>query len=499
MGKKSKKPSSQKQGFKPQKLNLGEVVLQEIEPDIYEIAPFGDMNVPLRIYISEEMLQQVQKDQSLLQGINTTKLPGVQKRALMMPDAHQGYGFPIGGVAAFDAETGVISPGGIGYDINCGVRLLASNMSKPEIQDKMDALMESLYNNVHTGVGSKSSIRLSESDLDEVLMQGLEWAKMKGYANSHDLAHVEENGKMSFADPSKVSKKAKERGKEQVGTLGAGNHFLEVQVVDQIFDEKTAKVFGITHVGQVCVMIHSGSRGLGHQVCTDFLRRMEDEQPEIVESLPERELIYAPIKSQLAQDYIKAMHSAANFGFCNRQLMVHFTRKAFTEVLGDQIELKTVYDVVHNMAKLERHQINGKEKEVWVHRKGATRAFGPGHLEIPEDYRAFGQPVLIPGSMGTASYILAGTQKAMDETFGSTPHGAGRQMSRHAANQKWRGEKVRNELAHQGITIKSKSWKGVSEEAPGAYKDVDEVVAVANKVGFGKIVARLKPVGVLKG
>lgn len=499
MGKKNKKNTKKHVPFKPQNLNLGEVVLQEVEPDIYEVAPFGEMNVPLRIYISEEMLEKVQQDQSILQGLNTTKLPGIQKQALMMPDAHQGYGFPIGGVAAFDAESGVISPGGIGYDINCGVRLLASNLSKLEIQEKMDDLMESLYKNVHTGVGSKSAISLSEKELEEVLIQGLNWAKTKGYATEHDLAHVEENGKMTGADPSKVSKKAKERGKEQVGTLGAGNHFLEVQLVDQIFDEKIAKIFGITHLGQICVMIHSGSRGLGHQVCTDFLRRMEDEQPEIVQSLPERELIYAPIQSPIAQDYIKAMHSAANFGFCNRQLMVHFTRKAFLEVFGNKAQLKTVYDVVHNMAKLERHQIHGKEKEVWVHRKGATRAFGPGHQEIPEDYRSYGQPVLIPGSMGTASYVLVGTQKAMNETFGSTPHGAGRQMSRHAANQKWRGETVRNELANQGIIVKSKSWKGVSEEAPGAYKDVDEVVQVADKVGFGKMVARLKPVGVLKG
>lgn len=495
--KKDKKPQKDKKNHEP--FRAGDLILNQVEPDIYEISPFGEMKVPLRIYINEEMLQKVQEDQSLLQGVNTTKLPGIQKQALMMPDAHQGYGFPIGGVAAFDAEEGVISPGGIGYDINCGVRLLASNLTKEKIEPNIEKLMDTLYRYVHTGVGSKSFLNLSENELEELLCSGLEWAKSKGYATDHDILHVEQNGKMPMADPSKVSNRAKDRGKNQVGTLGAGNHFLEAQVVDEIYDLEKARAFGITHVGQVCVMIHSGSRGLGHQVCTDFLRRMEDEQPDIVKSLPERELIYAPIKSQIAQDYIRAMHAAANFGFCNRQLMVYLTRQAFKEAIGDHVELKTVYDVVHNMAKLERHDIHGQEKDVWVHRKGATRAFGPGHPEIPKDYQPHGQPVLIPGSMGTASYVLAGTEKAMQETFGSTPHGAGRQMSRNEANRKWKGEKVKKDLAQKGIVIKSNSWKGVSEEAPGAYKDVDEVVAVADKVGFGKLVARLKPFGVLKG
>lgn len=473
--------------------------LKLVEKDIYEIEKEGSMNVPLKIFASEKILEKIKKDESIQQGVNVACLPGIQKQSIMMPDAHQGYGFSVGGVAAFDTEHGCISPGGIGFDINCGVRLLTTNLKKDEVEPKIKQLMNELFSNIPCGVGGESNLRLTDQELDEVLNTGLDWAFKKNYALKEDLDHCEENGHMKTADASKVSQKAKSRGRKQLGTLGAGNHFLEVQFVDEIYDKETAKIFGITEKNQVVVMIHSGSRGLGHQVCSDYLRKIEDEYTETVNNLPEKDLAYAPTNSQLAKDYLGAMSAAANFGWTNRQLITFYTRKSFETVFEDRVKLKLMYDVAHNIAKIEEYKIDNKLKKVYVHRKGATRAFGPGHKEIPKIYRDVGQPIILPGSMGTSSYVLVGTDKAMNETFSSTPHGAGRLMSRHEANKKFTGEQVKKELEKSKIYIKSASMKGISEEAPDVYKDVDEVVKVADEVGIGKKVAKLRPLGVIKG
>jgi tRNA-splicing ligase RtcB len=386
-----------------------------------------------------------------------------------------GYGFPIGGVAAFDIKKGLISPGGVGYDINCGVRLLATNLKKEEVYPKIKELLEELFKSVPSGVDAESRLKLDKKEMDKMLENGLDWAFEKGYANENDLKNCEEFGKMP-ADASKCSQKAKSRGNQQLGTLGAGNHFLEVQYVDELFEEK----FGLKK-GQVVIMIHCGSRGFGHQICTDFLRRIEKEMPEIVDKIPEHELAYAPAGSEIAEDYLKAMSAAANFAWVNRQVITHQTREVFSKIFG-KTELRLIYDVSHNMAKIEKHD----GKEFYVHRKGATRAFP-------------GQPIFIPGSMGTASYVLVGTEESMQKTFGSTAHGAGRLLSRHAAKKKYLGENVKKELEKEKIYIKSASYRGVAEEAPGAYKDVEEVVEVSHETGIGKKVARLKPIGVIKG
>lgn len=469
--------------------------ISEVE---YEIEKEGNMNVPVRIFADENILNKLKEDNSLQQGINMACLPGILEKAIMMPDAHQGYGFPIGGVAAFDAETGIISPGGVGFDQNCGVRLLTTNLTKEEVEPKIKEILEALFKHVPSGVGSESKLKLSREELDDVLNRGCEWTKEKGFATDDDIDLCEENGRMKEADAKEVSKKAKQRGTEQLGTLGAGNHFLEVQYVDNIFDEKTAKIFGITKKNQICVMIHCGSRGLGHQVCSDFLREMEEAYPAVIEKLPEKDLIYAPASSEIAKRYYKAMCASANFAWANRQLIAYHVRLAFKEIFPDSV-LKPVYDVAHNIAKKETHIIDGKKRLVYLHRKGATRAFGSGNLEIPEKYRKIGQPVLIPGSMGTASYVLLGNNKSMEESFGSTAHGSGRVMSRHAALSLFRGEDVKKELEKNHIYIKSASWKGIAEEAPQVYKNVDEVVEVSDKAGIASTVVRLKPLGVIKG
>ncbi|MGV8169444.1 MAG: RtcB family protein [Candidatus Nanoarchaeia archaeon] len=457
------------------------------------------MNVPVKVFASEKLMKKMQEDNCLQQGINVAGLPGIKGFSIMMPDAHQGYGFSIGGVAAFDEKEGCISPGGIGYDINCGVRLLTTNLTKEDVKDKIKPLLEVLFKNIPPGVGGKSLFRMDDKELDEVLLNGPIWAIKKGYGTPEDLEHCESNGKLEGADPGKVSQKAKSRGRQQLGTLGSGNHFLEIQYVQEIFDKKTAKTFGITKEEQVVVLIHCGSRGLGHQVCSDYLREMEDAQPEIMKVLPEKTLIYAPAQSRLAKDYFSAMCAAANFAWTNRQLITHQTRISFKQIFGENAELKVVYDVAHNIAKLEEHDIEGKKQKVWVHRKGATRAFPPGHSEIPAAYKKTGQPIFIPGSMGTASYVLVGTEQAMKESFGSTAHGAGRLMSRHAAIAKWNGQQLKDDLEKEKIYIKASSIKGLSEEAPLAYKDVDEVVKVSDDSGIGKLVAKLKPMGVVKG
>ena len=396
-----------------------------------------------------------------------------------------------------DYEKGGISPGGIGYDINCGVRLLRSNLKKEEIKPKIRDVLNKLFEYCPAGLGS-SNIKVTETALNEVLNKGAKWAVEKGYGNEDDLKHSEENGCMKEADANEVSIQAKQRGKKQIATLGSGNHFIEIQYVDKIFDKKVAKAFGLTEEGQVTFMIHCGSRGLGHQVCSDYLRTMEKEFPEIVAKLPDRELIYAPAGTEIAKKYFKAMAAAANFAWCNRHVLGHQTRLAVKSIF-EQSKLETVYDVAHNIAKIEEHKIDGKLRKVWMHRKGATRAFGPGNKEIPEAYREVGQPIFIPGSMGTASYVLVGTNEAMEETFGSTAHGAGRVMSRHEAIRSFRVEDIVKDLEKKGIIVKGVSWKGIAEEASAAYKDVDEVVKVSDEAKIGKLVVRLKPLGVVKG
>lgn len=473
--------------------------IKEISPGIHEVAKEGDMKVPVRIFATKSMLEKIKGDLSIQQGMNVAKLPGIQKASLMMSDAHQGYGFPIGGVAAFDLKKGVVSPGGIGFDINCGVRVMTTNLMRSDVEPKIKQLLDKLFQKVPCGVGSESKLRLDHAELDKVMKDGLKWAKANGYATDADIKHCESNGRLPGAKPDKVSPTAKKRGRKQLGTLGAGNHFLEIQVIDKILDKNVAEKFGITEIGQIVVMLHSGSRGLGHQVCSDYIRKIEQEMPEIVAKLPEKELIYAPIGSKMADDYLGAMRAAANFGWANRQVMTHWTRQAFKEVLGNKVQLDLIYDVAHNIAKTEKYIIDGKEKEVLIHRKGATRAFGPGEKELPAVYKKVGQPILIPGSMGTASYVLVGTDKAKQETFSSTPHGAGRMMSRKQAKQTWDAEKLRSELEKKKIYIKAKSHRGIVEEAPGAYKDIDEVVKLAHDVGIGKLVARMIPLGVLKG
>ena len=472
---------------------------KKLNDHTYIVEKQGDMNVPLKIFANEELMKKIEGDQCLQQGINTASLPGIQGFSIMMPDAHRGYGFSIGGVAAIDAEDGCISPGGIGFDINCGVRLLQTNLHKDEVQKNIQPLLDALFENIPAGVGAKAQLRLTPEELEEVLVEGAQWTVKKGYGTQEDIENCEENGKLTQADPSKVSDLAKKRGRGQVGTLGSGNHFIEVQYVNKIFNKETAKTFGITEEGQVVVLIHCGSRGLGHQTCSDYLRKMEEAFPDIIAKLPEKDLIYAPAKSEIAKDYFAAMCAAANYAWANRHMIGHQTREAFKKVFGEKAELHTIYDVAHNIAKEEVHLIDGKEKKVWVHRKGATRAFGPGRKEIPDKYQKTGQPIFIPGSMGTSSWILAGTEHAYEESFGSTAHGAGRVMSRKQANETWKADSLKKKLEKEKIIVKAASWRGITEEAPGAYKDVDEVIEVSDKAGIGNKIAQLKPMGVVKG
>ncbi|MBU0980457.1 MAG: RtcB family protein [Nanoarchaeota archaeon] len=470
--------------------------MKMISENVWEIPREGKMRVPARIFASDILMEKIKADKSLLQVKNVAALPGIQKFSLAMPDAHQGYGFSIGGVAAFDMDEGIISPGGVGYDINCSVRLLRTDMMEDDISSKRKQLLEELSKEVPAGVGRSSKMRLSREELDEVLSTGAKWAVKKGYGTVKDLKHIEEGGSMQ-GRPDKVSDLAKKRGMPQIGTLGAGNHFLEMQKVDKIFMPEVAERFGITKPGQVMVMIHCGSRGLGHQVASDYIRAMENKFG--ISHLPDRELINAPISSELGQDYYHAMSAAANFGFANKQMITHWVRQCFDKVFGSNENMDTVYEVCHNIAKMEQHMIDGEKKKLCVHRKGATRSFGPGKEEVPEDYRDLGQPVIIPGSMGTASYLLVGTKKAEEISFGSTAHGAGRVASRSEALRTVRGEQVKKELKQKGIEVWGHSSKGLAEEAPQFYKDVDEVVRVSDALGIGKMVARVVPLAVLKG
>ncbi|KUO42883.1 MAG: RNA-splicing ligase RtcB [Hadesarchaea archaeon YNP_N21] len=460
------------------------------------------MRVPARIYADVDLLNEMHKDLTLDQAANVSFLQGIYKYSITLPDGHQGYGFPIGGVAATDFEEGVISPGGVGYDINCGVRLLRTNFDKEDVEPKVRQLVETLFKNVPSGLGSTGHVKLSFSQLDEVLRYGAKWAVENDFGWEEDLERLEEGGCMMGADPSKVSTAAKQRGFPQLGSLGSGNHFLEVEYVDKIFDPEVARAFGIEREGQVMVLIHTGSRGLGHQVCSDYLRTMERAVRQYKIELPDRELVNVPINSPEGQAYFSAMACAANFAWANRQMIVHWVRQSFEQVFGQDAEgagLHIVYDVAHNIAKIEEHKVDGGRRKVCVHRKGATRAFGPGHPDVPALYRNVGQPVLIPGDMGTASYVLVGTEQAMNETFASTAHGAGRHLSRTAALKKFRGEEIRRELEGRGIVVRAAKTSVIAEEAPGSYKDIDKVVKVSHDAGIAKMVARLKPMGVAKG
>ncbi|HMK53836.1 MAG TPA: RtcB family protein [Methanobacteriaceae archaeon] len=479
-----------------------EETLKKVRDCVWEIPTSYQkgMRVPGRIYLDDEGIKTLEKG-AMDQVANVASLPGIQKFSIGLPDIHFGYGFSIGGVGAFSARNGVISPGGVGFDINCGVRLLRTNLTIEDVQPRIKDIINTLFKNVPSGVGSKGKIRLKDGEIDEVLNQGAKWAVENGYGWESDLEYLEEEGCMIDADSSKVSDKAKKRGIPQLGSLGSGNHFLEVQKVDEIFDETAAKTFGLEK-DQVTVLIHSGSRGCGHQVCSDYLRSMDRAAKRYKINLPDRQLACAPADSEEAQDYFQAMAAAANYAWTNRQMIVHWVRESFEQVFhqdSEDMDLGIVYDVAHNIAKKEVHNIKGHDTEVYVHRKGATRSFGPGRKEVPSRYRDIGQPVLLPGTMGTASYVLHGTQTAMDETFGSTAHGAGRKMSRAGAKRTYRGEEVQKVLQDRGIYIKATSMPIVAEEAPGAYKDVDEVVKIVHDTGISRLVSKMRPLGVAKG
>ncbi len=461
----------------------------------------GDMRVPVRIFATRKLLEKVMDDQSLVQAVNAATLPGLVGHVLVMPDMHQGYGFPIGGVAATRYPDGVISPGAIGYDINCGVRLLASQIPFEAVEGQMSGLATALNHFCPSGVGGKGELRMSEAELDQVCREGSQWTLKKGYANQADLRRTEEGGRLDGADPTKVSGRAKERGRPQLGTLGAGNHFIEVDVVEQIFDAQAARVMGLT-AGCLVVQIHCGSRGFGHQVCSDYVETFQDAVRRYKIQLPDRELVCAPLDLPEGQNYLAAMRCAANYAFANRQVLAHNARQAFEQIFAGNIagwHLHQVYDIAHNMGKIETHTVEGKQIKVCVHRKGATRAFGPGAPELPVEYQSIGQPVLVPGSMGTASWVLVGTAESMLQSFGSSCHGAGRVMSRAKAKKEVRGDKLRQELENSGIRVRAGSLAGLAEEAPEAYKNVDAVVETVIGVGIARKVARLIPVAVIKG
>ncbi len=458
------------------------------------------MRVPAYFYINRKLMSILERD-AVEQAANVATMPGIQKASLVMPDVHVGYGFPIGGVAAFDAEEGVVSPGGVGFDINCGVRLLTTSLRVEEVKPKIKTLIDELFVAVPSGVGSEGKLRVTDRELDEIFVEGVRWAIENGYGYDDDADRCEENGALEGARPEVVSKRARDRGRGQLGTLGSGNHFLEVQYVDKVYDEDVAKAFGLEE-GMVTVMIHTGSRGLGHQVCTDFLSVLDKAVRKYRIRLPDRQLACAPINSKEGRDYFAGMASSANFAWTNRQIITHWVRETFQKVFGmseEDLAMNLVYDVAHNIAKFETHMVDGERIRVVVHRKGATRAFGPGSREIPQRYRDVGQPVIIPGSMGTPSYVLVGTEKAMQETFGSTCHGSGRVMSRAAAKRRLRGDRIKAELMRDGIYVRATHGALLAEEAPQAYKRSDDVVDVVDKAGISKIVARLRPLGVAKG
>jgi tRNA-splicing ligase RtcB len=460
-----------------------------------------DMRVPVHIFADDRLLEAALGDRSLTQAINASSLPGLVSHVNVMPDVHQGYGFPIGGVAATKLPDGVISPGGIGYDINCGVRLLSSRIPFDAAESHLKDLASSLYANCPSGVGVKGSVRLKLKQLEAVCRLGSEWALKNGFARPEDLPSTEEGGRVPGADPSAVSERAMQRGRPQLGTLGAGNHFIEIDIVEQIYHQEGAQAMGLKE-GYLALQIHCGSRGFGHQICSDYVRELQGAVRRYGIQLPDRELVCAPLSSPEGKRYLAAMTCAANYAFANRQVLVHHARRSFEQVLAGKVkdfDLHQVYDIAHNMGKIEEHVVNGQKMKVCVHRKGATRAFGPGFAGLPEKYRAMGQPVLVPGSMGTASWVLLGTEESMTQSFGSCCHGAGRVMSRKRAKKTIRGDRLRNKLQSEGIRILAGSMPGLAEEAPQAYKDVNAVVEVVAKAGIAKKVARLRPVVVIKG
>jgi len=478
------------------------VNVKRLSEYIWEIPREGKMNVPARIYASEKLLNKMKEDRTLEQAKNVATLPGIQKFAAVMPDGHQGYGFPIGGVAAFDINEGIITPGGIGFDINCGVRIIRTNLRVEEIKPKLMNLVNEIFRNIPAGVGETGKLRLAFGQFKEVVEEGLRWAVREGYAWKRDQYKIESYGYLEGADLEAVSEVAIRRGIDQLGTLGSGNHFLEIQIVDKIFDPDIAKIMGIEEEGQVTIMVHTGSRGFGHQIASDYLSLFTRRFRNIVKQLPDRELIYAYFNSDEGQNYWKAMAAAANFAWNNRQLITYWVRRSFEKVFkadAEDLGLELVYDIAHNIAKIEEHRIDGKKRKVIVHRKGATRAFPAGHPELVEEYKEIGQPVIIPGSMGTASYILLGLPDAEDLSFMSSAHGAGRMLSRAAAKRQYRYHEVIDRLRKIGVIIKSTTKIGVVEEVPEAYKDVDEVVRVTHELKISKMVARLRPLAVIKG
>ena len=469
--------------------------IKKISENTWQIDKEGKMNVPALVFASDALMEKIKLDKTLEQAKNSTYLPGIVKNALVMPDAHQGYGLPIGGVIAFDIKNGIISPGAVGYDVNCGVRLLTTNIKKLDFMKKRDQVLKELYKNIPSGVGVESELKLSDKQIDEVLAKGSSWALENNYAEKEDIENTEDQGCIQGGDPKKVSQRAKARGRKQLGTLGAGNHFLEVQEVETIHDEKISEIFNLNKEN-VTIMIHTGSRGLGHQTASDYIQKMERVYG--FKSLPDRELICAPIESELGKDYKAAMAAAANFAFTNRQLITHQIRKSFKKFFIKS-KIGVVYDIAHNIAKFEEFVIDGKKQVLCVHRKGVTRSFGPGRKEIPSIYRKIGCPIFIPGSMGTFSYVLVGTKKAEEISFASTAHGAGRLLSRTFAKNNIAQEHLQQELKDHNVAIKAGSIKSLLEEAPEAYKDVNEVVRVSHELGIGNLVARLKPLAVVKG
>ena len=478
--------------------------LKEIGPSLWELAKGAKpgMRVPTWFFLSKRLYAQAEEG-AVEQAANVTFLPGIYKHSIALPDMHRGYGFPIGGVAALDAQDGGLSPGGIGFDINCGVRLLRTNLKEGDVRPKLGNLLEEVFRNIPCGVGKRGKIRLSTSQLkNDVLEAGARWAVQNGYGTQRDLEHLEEKGCMETANADKVSDRALQRGAPQLGTLGAGNHFLEIQKVNEIYDERAAKIIGIEEEGQVCVMIHTGSRGFGHQVCTDYLKLLTRRFANLVGRLPDRELVYAPAGTRECGDYYAAMSCGANYAFCNRQMITHWIRQSMKRVLGmseEEIRAEIVYGLCHNIGKLEEHEVDGGTREVYVHRKGATRCFGPGREDVPQDHREIGQVSLLPGTMGTASYVLLGTERAEEQTFASIAHGSGRAMSRTKARRMYRGEMVKSSLEKKGILSRAASWKIMAEETPEAYHDIDEVVRTCEVAGIARKVVRLSPMGVVKG
>jgi tRNA-splicing ligase RtcB len=476
--------------------------LKRLSDVVWELAPRDGMRVPGRIYADEELIRALEGDQSLDQVRNVAHLPGIICCSLAMPDIHLGYGFPIGGVAAFRVEDGVVSPGGVGYDINCGCRLLATDLQARDLENKVRPIVDQLFRDVPSGVGAKGAIaRLSRAELEKLLVRGAGWAVERGYGSRADLDHTEDGGALAGADPGAISERAFTRGQDQVGTLGSGNHFLELQTVDTIYDREAAAAFGLFE-GQVTLMVHCGSRGFGYQVCDDYLEVMAEAARRYGIALPDRQLVCAPVTSPEGRRYLAAMGCAANYAWANRQMIMHLSEGAILKALRlspRDLNLRLVYDVAHNIAKLEEHEVDGRTVNACVHRKGATRAFAPGRAELPADYSAIGQPVLIPGDMGTASYVCKGTKEAMVQTFGSTCHGAGRVMSRAQALKRAKGRSIDRELAEKGILVRAQALKTLGEEMPEAYKDVERVVAVMERAGISPRVARLRPLAVVKG